>query len=273
MSYSGGMSGHPPSPGDPSQRRSRKGARLALRVLFRSPDGAVPQVRNLKQMAFFPRLGITLNRLQKNGSSTAMSFLYLLEHGEQMAALDAKEHAVHLSDMGLRGVLTLRRTKRLVIVRDPFSRTLSAFLDKFRYPGYQRNFGQFELNPDGFRSFLSFLENGGLRANSHWSPQSDRILLPLDQYDAVLPFSSFPHSFVSTVENAFPKARDKWADFSHVDIDGPPRTDAGEKVVSFYNRDDIATVERLYSKDLEFAAIRDEADRVRESFEHLSGGR
>jgi len=202
-----------------------------------------------------------------------MSFLYLLEHGEQMAAIDAKEQAVHLSDIGVRGVLALRRAQRMVIVRDPFSRTLSAFLDKFRSPNYQRRFGAFELTPEGFSAFLSFLENGGLRANAHWSPQSDRIMLPLDQYDAVLPFSSFPHSFVRAVEDSFPEARRKWSDFSHVDIEGPPRTDAGEKVMAFYNQDNMAAVERLYSKDLELPPIREEADRVRATYEQLPGGK
>lgn len=202
-----------------------------------------------------------------------MSFLYLLEHGQQMAAIDAKEQAVHLSDIGVRGVLALRRAQRMVIVRDPFSRTLSAFLDKFRSPNYQRRFGSFELTPEGFTDFLSFLENGGLRANAHWSPQSDRILLPLDHYDTVLPFSSFPHSFVRAVEDSFPEARRKWSAFSHVDIEGPPRTDAGEKVMAFYNRDDMAAVERLYSKDLELPPIREEADRVRATFEQRSGGK
>lgn len=60
-------------------------------------------------MAFFPKLGITLNRFRKNGSSPAMSLLYLLEHGDQMAAWDAKQQAAHLSDIGLRGVFNLRR--------------------------------------------------------------------------------------------------------------------------------------------------------------------
>lgn len=257
------------SPSEHERRGSRRAARLALRVFFRSTGGRTPQVRNLKQMAFFPRLGITLNRLQKNGSSTAMSFLYFLEHGEHMAALQAKERAVHLGSIGARGVLALRSAKRIVIVRDPFSRTLSAFLQKFHSPDYQRNFGPFELNPEGFSAFLSFLHKGGLRANSHWSPQTDRLLLAPEQYNAVLSFSDFPANLVRTVEAWVPETRKKWTDFSPVDIDGPPRTDASEKVAAFYNRDDISMVEHLYRKDFEVPHIRDEANRMRAAFESL----
>lgn len=255
------------------QRGPRKAARLALRLLFHSVDGKSPEVRNLKQVAYFPRIGIAFNRLQKNGNSTAMSFLHYLEHGEHQAAGEAKAHAVHLSDLGARGVFALTRAKRLIVVRDPFSHTLSAFLDKFRSPNYRRNFGEFALSPEGFSEFLSFLDNGGLRANAHWSPQSDRILLAAQKYDAVVPFSAFPTDFVDAIEQWVPGAHDKWSEFSGEEIGGPPATHAGEKVAAFYDRDDMATVERLFQADLALPQIRREADHVRESYEQLSGGK
>lgn len=94
-----------------------------------------------------------------------MSLPYLLEHGQQIPAWESKDSSVHLSDMGVRGIFALKRAKRMVIVRDPFSRTLSAFLDKFRSPFFQRDFGPFDLTPEGFSRFLAYLEGGGLRTN------------------------------------------------------------------------------------------------------------
>lgn len=267
------MAGQAENHSEPERHRSRKAARVALKLLFTSVDGKAPEVRNLKQVAYFPRTRIAFNRLQKNGNSTAMSFLHYLEHGEHQGAGEAKALASHVSDLGVRGVFALTRAKRLVVVRDPFSHALSAFLDKFRSPGYQRNFGEFALTPEGFSGFLSFLDKGGLRANAHWAPQTDRILLATEKYDAVVPFSAFPTDFVDAMEQWVPGAHDKWSEFSGEEIGGPPATHAGEKVAAFYNRDDMATVERLFQADLAVPQIRREADRVRESYEQLSGGK
>jgi len=192
-----------------------------------------------------------------------MSFLYLLEHGQQMPALQAKDLSLHLADMGVRGVFALKKAKRVVIVRDPFSRTLSAFLDKFRSPFFQRDFGPFDLSPEGFSAFLEYLENGGLR-NSHWSPQTDRLLLAVEHYDAVIPFSAFPDQFLDVLHRWVPKVKDTWKDFAPTEIGGPPRTDAGAKVAAFYDMEDIERVERIYRKDLEIPQIRREADDMRE---------
>jgi hypothetical protein len=264
------MDGPPNAVSQRERKSSRKTARVALKLLFTSVEGKAPEVRNLKQVAYFPRTRIAFNRLQKNGNSTAMSFLHYLEHGEHQAAGEAKAHALHLSDLGARGVFALTRAKRLIVVRDPFSHTLSAFLDKFRSPNYRRNFGEFALSPEGFSEFLSFLDNGGLRANAHWAPQTDRILLATEKYDAVVPFSAFPTDLVGAIEQWVPGAHDKWSEFSGEEIGGPPATHAGEKVAAFYNRDDLATVERLFQADLAVPQIRQEADRVRESYEQLS---
>lgn len=267
------MAGHAEHHSEPEHHKSRNGARVALKLLFPAAHGKRPEVRNLKQVAFFPRIGIAFNRLQKNGNSTAMGFLHYLEHGEHQGAGEAKALASHVSDLGVRGVLALTWAKRLVVVRDPFSHTLSAFLDKFRSPGFQRNFGDFALTPEGFSEFLSFLDKGGLRANAHWAPQADRILLATQKYDAVVPFSDFPHGFVRSIEQWVPGARAKWAEFSEGEIGGPPATHAGEKVAAFYSRDDMATVERLFQVDLAIPQIRAEADRVQEAYEHITGGK
>lgn len=269
VSYSGLVISQPNSAQKDRKLSSRRAARSLLRVMFTSKDGLTPQVRNLKQLAFFPRLGIALNRLQKNGSSSAMSFLYFLEHGQQMPALEAKGLSIHLGDLGVRGVIALKRAKRIVIVRDPFSRTLSAFLDKFRSPYFQRDFGPFDLTPEGFSGFLAYLEDGGLRTNSHWSPQTDRLLLAPEQYDAVVSFSSFPDAFLRVLERWVPDVGQKWADFSQDKIQGPPRTDAGAKVAAFYNEDDIARVECLYGKDLTVPPIRAAADTILSEYERL----
>ena len=193
-----------------------------------------------------------------------MSFLYFAEYGQRVSALEAKASAIHLNSLGFRGILELRRMKRIAIVRDPFSRTLSAFLQKFRSPHFQSRFGPFDLTPEGFSAFLEFLGAGGLRANSHWSPQTDRLLLAPHQYHLLVPFSEFPNNFLETAEKWAPGLRHKFVDFSQHAIQGPQQTDAGEKVGAFYNKTDLARVEELYRQDLEVPEIFKEAQRLLE---------
>ena len=246
---------------------SRKAERLALGLLFPSIKGKGPEVRNLKHVAFFPRIGVAFNRLQKNGNSTAVGFLHYLEHGGYEPAGQAKAQAVRFSELGTSGVIRLNKARRVVVVRDPYSRTLSAFLDKFRLQDYRRDYGQFELNKRGFRNFLTFLEKGGLHANKHWSPQTDRMLLAHNKYNAVIPFSSFPDAFVRSLEGWVPQTRDKWAEFARGGPEGPPATKANTKIEAFYSLDDFETIERLFEADFAVPQIRDEATRVREAFE------
>ena len=246
-------------------------ARL-LRTLFPSGTGTPAAVRNLKQVAIFPHLGIAFNRLQKNGSSTVMSFLYFAEYGQHVSSLEAKGSAIHLDSLGTRGILALGRRKRIAIVRDPFSRTLSAFLQKFRSPRFQSRFGSFDLSPEGFSAFLEFLSAGGLRANSHWSPQTDRLLLAPHHYHLLVPFSEFPNKFLDTVEQWTPGLRQKFADFSQNDIQGPQQTEAGKRVGAFYNKTDLARVEELYCQDLEVPEILSEAEKIRAQM-RISDGR
>ena len=234
--------------------------------------GNPPSARNLKHIAFFPGIGVAFNRIQKNGNSTAISFLHYLEHGEYQQSGHAKASALSFGDLGARGVHQLKLANRIVVVRDPYSRTLSGFLHTFGPKEDQRNSSPFESNQRGFRDFLSFLEEGGLHANKHWSPQTDRILLPLHKYDAVVPFSSFPHTFVQSLEGWVPSAREKWVEFSRRGAVGPPATNALNKLAAFYSHSDLETIERLYKKDFAVPQIGKEAERVRNALDaRLSG--
>ena len=234
-----------------------------LRLMFPPVIAGQGQVRNLKQVAVFPRLGIAFNRLQKNGSSTVMSFLYFAEHGKRVSALGAKDLAIHLDSQGLRGITSLSRLTKMAVVRDPFSRTLSAFLQKFQSQGFQDKFGPFDLSPQGFSTFLQFLESGGLRANSHWSPQTDRLLLPPQHYNYLVPFSDFPKKFLEALDEVNPRLRQRFGEFSGYGIHGPQQTHASEKAAVFYSKTDLARVEHLYSKDFEVPEILNESEKLR----------
>jgi hypothetical protein len=56
---------------------------------------------------------------------------------------------------------------------------ISELQDYFWFPGFDR------LDPVGFTEFVSFLENGGLYENKHWSPQIKLLLVPPDRFDYI----------------------------------------------------------------------------------------
>ena len=78
----------------------------------------------------------------------------------------------------------------MVIIRNPYSRVLSAFLDKHKSRKIRERHGVWEPTPEGFAAFLGYLEAGGLGGNSHWDLQKKQMLLPLSAYDGVIHFEN-----------------------------------------------------------------------------------
>src|SRR5439155_25103731 len=70
----------------------------------------------------------------------------------------------------------LDRAFTFSFVRNPFTRILSAFLDKIatRTPKFQKILG-LDGQAISFREFLERLDDGYLMKNVHWAPQSELI--------------------------------------------------------------------------------------------------
>jgi hypothetical protein len=90
----------------------------------------------------------------------------------------------------------VRATYTFVILRDPFMRLASYFLDKIvsqaRSAQRLRELVQLDLDLDAitFADFANFLNDATVRAgNMHWRPQTD--LLVYDQYDDYFAFENF----------------------------------------------------------------------------------
>ncbi|MBP7241319.1 sulfotransferase family 2 domain-containing protein, partial [Amaricoccus sp.] len=100
---------------------------------------------------------------------------------------DAKTRVTHLGDLGLGELRGLRRYLVFTMVRDPYARTLSAYLDKFREGDkHLDRFGARVATFDGgrasFRGFCRYLADGGEAENAHWIRQS-RITGLADRID------------------------------------------------------------------------------------------
>jgi hypothetical protein len=163
--------------------------RVAAVALGHSPFGEVPSYFALKRIAHFPLVGVAFSRVKKNANSFVMRTLAAIEVdllGAETASIpDAKAHFT-LPRNDIRSLLRIRGNSIFTVRRNPFSRTLSAFLEKFRDESYQRAHGPFELSPGGFTRFVLWLKDGNLRADRHWELQVESML-PLRYYTDILP--------------------------------------------------------------------------------------
>ena len=84
-----------------------------------------------RHVSLFPKLNLAFNRVKKNGNSTTMSILHAMEHGSVADSNDAKRQAAHLRRANPLLFMSAGKLFYVVIIRNPYSRLLSAFLNKF----------------------------------------------------------------------------------------------------------------------------------------------
>jgi hypothetical protein len=180
-----------------------------MRTLSRRYRGALitagrhpARVENENHVAYFPETDIAFNRIKKAGNSSTLVYLHSLIPSKQKelgpdVLLATKREALS-STVPLRSCTTadcirIRNALVFVVIREPYSRVLSAFLQKSLRPDYAATPGFQSRTPHGFADFVSFLSEGGISVNRHWWPQRDLlyfdpadvdVLTPLDRLDA-----------------------------------------------------------------------------------------
>ncbi len=163
-----------------ASERVAKRALAAVALQARNPTIRVHS-KAISRLALFPNLGVALSRVHKNANTFCIQLFRQLDGGSPTNNATAKEeHA--LQSARLTTILGLGRLDLLGVRRNPYSRTLSAFLQKFRRPKYRERYGAFDLTREGFLAFTHWMADGGLDANPHWDLQTRR-LFPVDWYD------------------------------------------------------------------------------------------
>lgn len=204
----------------------------------------------LRRLAIFPELGVIYNRVKKNANSTTVVALSALENGVLSDSRSAKKNTVRWHQLKTQ-CMDLNQFKRLLIIRDPYSRTLSAFREKFRQDIYKQRWREFELSPRGYLDFLLWLKDGGLDADAHWDLQSKSIAFPLESYSHVLRFENLEDTLFDFLSQCRTTISEE------IFLESKKRgtrhaTGSSDAVEEFYGKASLQLVNELFQKDFSF---------------------
>lgn len=185
-------------------------------------------------------LGFFCNRIPKAANSSVVTTLARIKLGREVPSKEAKKIFRTPSQLSGREVAKIPSLFKFAVVRNPYTRTLSAYLDKVERRALRDN------RETSFREFLKSLKDGELYSNGHWAPQSALLLLPLEQFDII--------GKVESLDTDLPLIEEK--------VQGtPPReqfksflanaTGATEKLSAYYDAETADMVRLLYQDDFE----------------------
>jgi hypothetical protein len=225
--------------------------RISAFQLGHSPLRAVPSYYSLKRIAYFPELGLAFSRVRKNANTFVMKTLATLELGQDLDELDVdaikSRFTVRLGDF--ESLRAIRDAQLLTVARNPFSRTLSAFLNKFRADSdaFRQRYGAFSPDPEGFATFLRFLDQGNLYADLHWAPQL-HSMLPRHYYTSILRQESLDTDLRHVLME-----RGIELESVHLAREAPevqPRNHfADQRLQEYYRQEGLEIVARLFAQD------------------------
>ncbi len=191
-------------------------------------------------------------RVPKAANSTVLGALltHYPQPGLDPADVDrAKRAVVHFSDLGVGGLAAVRSYFVFTVVRNPYARTLSAYLDKFR-PDDRRldRFGArvaaFDDGEVTFRGFCRYLAAGGEAENAHWMRQT-RLTGLADR----IGFVGRVESLESDIRHILGRIGGR--DAEAIPRAGPPPTGAARRLHEHYDDETRRIVEAVYRVDFE----------------------
>ena len=190
------------------------------------------------------------NRLPKNANSTVTALLHAGIGGS--GTVDASKHGFARPwKLSSTEVAALEGYYTFCIVRDPYARTLSAYLDKIVRKRRQAKRPQrwlkarFGTDVPSFEQFCIYLDAVGLMDDNHWAPQLDGLVLRPEEFDHIGRFERLGDEIATITTRIF------GAPVTAVKRRGPPSTGAAEAREAHYTETATGIVKRLYAKDFE----------------------
>jgi len=191
-------------------------------------------------------------RIPKNANSFIIANLLLLQNGSRLSLpevdmLKTRQSSIHL--------LTWKEAEKklntyftFLVVRNPYSRVASAYLDKIvrEKPPIMKVRNRLGLNavaPISFKQFVEYLLiEGALLDDSHWAPQSD--LVPLSDY-----YFNFVARFETLVDDTAFILQTIYGRSLVTPLAQEHATNASSMLVDLYDDDLIDSVHQLYRQD------------------------
>lgn len=215
---------------------------LPLRPFYRRyPFNSKASIRSADDRGMVDlELGFFCNRIPKAANSTVVTNLARLKFGKDVPSKQAKKMFLTPGRLSRAEVESFDSLFKFTVVREPFSRTLSAYLDKIERRALRAG------KQSSFSDFLSALEKERyLFSNAHWAPQSALMLIPVEQFD-----------YIGKVENlsadlAFIKQRIRPDIAEPVTSMKANATGAKDKLIEYYSPELIQKVRDLYRQDFE----------------------
>ena len=155
---------------------------------------------------------------------------------------------------------SLKKAAFFTVVRNPWTRTLSAFLDKIAN-GPQDKYGSIpgfgDNSKAGFEAFITFLESGGLHANHHWKPQNDALLLPASQFKSICRLEHLSTELPNALAESgltLPNSEQLQQPHRIESNQHSKLTQASSKLSRYYSPTTIQAVANLYTADFKLGS-------------------
>lgn len=129
--------------------------------------------------------GIFYCRVPKAANSTIVAAITPGAGLSDSELIEVKESYQKPSELSYAEMQRLKSCFKFTVVRHPYTRALSAYLDKVVSGEKHRLFDRFGGPPKSFEEFCIYLSHGGLYENAHWAPMSALMLMPVDALDFI----------------------------------------------------------------------------------------
>ena len=145
-----------------------------------------------------------------------------------------------------------REAFKFTFTRNPYSRVLSAYLDKV---GRRRHQGLRFLawaeqhdQPESFLGFCRYLDAGGLFLDMHWAPQVEILCLPLERFDFIGRVETIESDLIYVLDKLFSESPNESATGT---LRAGTHTRASQKISEVYGKEEYTIISRLYHSDFE----------------------
>lgn len=186
-------------------------------------------------------LGFFCNRIPKAANSSVMTALAQLKCGHPVPSKAAKTLFQSPASLSREEIDRFDQLFKFAVVRNPFSRTLSAYLDKVERRARARN------HESSFEGFVNYLEQGGLYRNAHWAPQTTLLLIPVQRFDFVGKVERYAEDWAEVLRSLQGLSSDISPAPSFLDN----ATGADAKLSRYYTPSLVKRVAQIYRADFE----------------------